>query len=115
MIVVLFMKKESVVLKKSLVGFELGMLVVSLFAFSYMIYSIDVVSGQIVSADYFENLVRPARPISLSTPSADIPNIEKVIVPKSTGTEKFGSHLSEVFGYRGGGIRTVGNQEAKSI
>ena len=39
------MEKESGVLKKSVAGFELGMLVVSLFAFSFTIYSIDVVSG----------------------------------------------------------------------
>jgi len=39
-------------LKKSVVGFELGILVLSLFAFSYMIYSLDV-----VRADYITDLV----------------------------------------------------------
>lgn len=44
MIAVVFMKKGSGVLR-GVIGFELGILILSLFAFSYIIYSADVVSG----------------------------------------------------------------------
>ena len=45
-------------LKKSVAGFELGVLVVSLFAFSYMIYCVDFVSG----IDGVTALPTPAKP-----------------------------------------------------
>ena len=43
------MEKGSGFLNKSVAGFELGMLVLSLFAFSYMIYCVDVVGANPVA------------------------------------------------------------------
>ena len=40
------MRSKCGILGKSVAGFELGILVLSLFAFSYLIYSADVVEAQ---------------------------------------------------------------------
>jgi hypothetical protein len=91
------MKKESGVLKKSVVGFELGVLVVSFFAFSYFIYSMDVVGAQDIP-DYEAK--------GLSSSNINTPPVESLdITAPSTsrvgagavGKEKASSWLSDFF------------------
>jgi hypothetical protein len=71
------MKEECRILKKSVAGFELGVLVLSLFAFSYMIYSIDVVGADPLTAEQIasrsEGLGEIGGGSSLSAPVSKAP------------------------------------------
>jgi len=101
------MEKGSGILKKSVASFQLSLLIVSLFAFSYMIYSVDVVSSGTTTPTPVDSVAGASGTLSKTTTLVAKKTLTATIGTESVVIEK---GTSIALGGNGGGTFAIGEK-----